>query len=446
MKRYSRLPFFVLLGIILIVGIQIVSALEWYGGPIIPIEDTSGVIWSQTYDGSGRDVCYDLVETQGGEFTMTGKTGLEEMVGLGTLWLVHTNSEGQCLWNYTYTQDESQGNSVVECSSGGYAVAGWIGHWAPDPKTWLVRTDADGNHMWNYTYGDGWAEDLIECPDGGFAFLGSTRSVGVGGYADYYLIRTDVDGNVLWEYNYGYDQGELGNGLALCDDGGFIMVGTSYSFGTNPCILSIRTDSNGNILWNATYSVPESYSYARAVIPLETGFLVAGHTTLGGTWVFQIDTDGNVIWDRKYIQQMFQGISETSVNLDLYSISKCASGGYVIVGQGTKTYSPGIYYEEWACMMRIDENGNFLWSQAFTPSERDEFYAVIECSEGGFAVGGTSAIGSPSDSVNMNMWLLRLADQEPMNTTRIIAGASGIGFALLVGLVILRRREKWPGL
>lgn len=97
-------------------------------------------------------------------------------------------------------------------------------------------------------------------------------------------------------------------------------------------------------------------------------------------------------------------------------------------------------------MMRIDEKGNFLWSQAFTPSERDDFYAVIECSDGGFAVGGMTAIGSPSDSVQLNMWLLRVADQEPINMTRTIAGMSGIGFALIVGLVILRRREKWPSL
>ena len=224
------------------------------------------------------------------------------------------------------------------------------------------------------------------------------------------------------------------------------MVGTSYSFGANPCILFIRTDSDGNNLWNATYSVPESDSYGYTVIPLETGFLIAGRTTFGGIWIFRIDTNGNVIWDHKYLQQMFQGVGEVFVNLDFHSISKCTNGGYVIVGTGVKEYSPGMYYQEWACMMRIDENGNFLWSQSFTPSERDELYAVIECSEGGFAVGGMTAIGSPSDSVNLNMWLLRVADQEPINTTRLIAGVSGVGFALLVGFVILRRREKWPGL
>jgi hypothetical protein len=99
--------------------------------------------------------------------------------------------------------------AVVDVSSGGLAAAGSTnvyddGSGYGGPKnTILVRTGATGTTAWvkNFGYrnddgGNTGAIDLVETSDGGFAIL--ARS----GYAyAMYVIRTDADGNVLWEKN-----------------------------------------------------------------------------------------------------------------------------------------------------------------------------------------------------------------------------------------------------
>ena len=60
--------------------------------------------------------------------------------------------------------------------------------------------------LWNRTFGGtgyDYAEEIIECSDGGFAIIGSTQSFGAGSY-DAWLIHVDADGNHLWNHIYGY--------------------------------------------------------------------------------------------------------------------------------------------------------------------------------------------------------------------------------------------------
>ncbi|MEJ2271025.1 MAG: hypothetical protein P8X91_00745, partial [Candidatus Bathyarchaeota archaeon] len=59
--------------------------------------------------------------------------------------------------------------------------------------------------MWSQTYGSENQEVahwIVETSDGGYAISGYTNSFGDGSY-DSWLIKTDVNGNMLWNKTYG---------------------------------------------------------------------------------------------------------------------------------------------------------------------------------------------------------------------------------------------------
>jgi len=109
----------------------------------------------------------------------------------------HTNSSAELAngWSKTYGGPDADGAiSLVLTSDGGYALAGMTESFgAGGDDFWLVKTDSYGNIKWNQTYG-GTNRDygfcLVQTSDGGYAFAGSTSSLGAGN-SDVWLVKTD---------------------------------------------------------------------------------------------------------------------------------------------------------------------------------------------------------------------------------------------------------------
>ena len=91
-------------------------------------------------------------------------------------------------------------------------------------------------------------------------------------------------------------------------------------------------------------------------------------------------------------------------------------------------------------LFRVDDSGNLLWDQAYSRSDRDELYAIVECSDGGFALAGQTAVDW--EEGDFDFWLLRVADTPSMPFPRIIGIGLGLGFAVILAIVVLRRRKK----
>ena len=67
--------------------------------------------------------------------------------------------------------------------------------------------------------------DVKPLADGGFIMVGSTTSFGQGD-RDVYLVRTDSLGNQQWSRHYGYGGDDVGVSLALNPDNGFTICGS----------------------------------------------------------------------------------------------------------------------------------------------------------------------------------------------------------------------------
>jgi hypothetical protein len=116
----------------------------------------------------------------------------------------------------------------------------------------MVKTDASGNAQWSKTYGGAnveWATSLVQTSDGGYAIAGYTTSFGGGGL-DFWLVKTDAEGNAQWSQTYGGTLNDAASIMTKTADGGFAIVGFTYSFAIGDSDLwLVKTDSEGNMQW-----------------------------------------------------------------------------------------------------------------------------------------------------------------------------------------------------
>ena len=121
--------------------------------------------------------------------------------------------------------------------------------------------------------------NLQQTSDGGFILIGYTASIG-NGKLDSWLIRTDSEGNELWDKTYGGHNNDFGvSVIQLTDDDGIIMLGSTESFGRGKSdLVIIQTDDSGNGLWLETFGgIKEEYG-ASIQQTMDGGYIVSGYT------------------------------------------------------------------------------------------------------------------------------------------------------------------------
>jgi len=267
---------------------------------------------------------------------------------------------------------------------------------------------------------DDFFKSIVECADGGFIAVGATKSFGAGNN-DVLIVRTDRNGNVRWSRTIGTTGNDIGNGVALVDDHGFMIVGsTNFYHNGNDDALIIRTDSNGVVLWSKTYgdTLPDIAEY---IMRTSDGkYIVGGSSYDSIAYVSQdalqmkIDSLGNVVWER---------IVGASFYESYYSSVELPGGNLVNVGFTDNGVSGGV-------MEKVASNGTSIWRKKFGGNGNDFFYDVALGLNGKLmAVGTTASFGAGGYDV-----LLVAVDSIPTSASVVsrTAGTSGTEFAYAI--------------
>ena len=293
--------------------------------------------WIQTYWSTNNNISGRIVkQTDDGGYIVTG--GVKESNDYD-VYLIKTDADGNEQWSQTYGGTEGdEGVCVQQTSDGGYIISAStksFGNGLGD--VYLIKTDADGNEQWSQTYGGtendgGWG--VQQTSDGGYIISASTNSFGNGGY-DYWLIKTDLNGDSIWTQTYGGTSSEYAGVIQQTSDGGYVVVGGGDMDDEGAWL--IKTDINGDSVWTQTCTAG---SWVRCVQQTSDAGYVLGGTTSSYPedpeyYLIKINENGEEQWYQTYGEDCY----EDPVNLDTdycldwgFWVEQTSDGGYIMSG------------------------------------------------------------------------------------------------------------------
>ena len=221
------------------------------------------------------------------------------------------------------------------------------------------------------------------------------------------LRKIDFDGNEIWRKNYdSYDNTHDSIGKIIkTSDNGYIMAGgrlyVNYeeNHGTKDFLI-IKVDSQGDEVWRLIYD-DGGYDYANSILENEDGSFYVGGTTNQGSGFFdycliKIDDSGEILWEQKY---------GGTGNDPLYEIKKFSNGDLLLTGY-TESFNSSEFSDAW--LIRVDANGNEIWSNTYSRNNASSNYgyASVISNEGDIYL----LISHTEDSFGNRLSLLKIND------------------------------------
>jgi predicted secreted protein len=196
---------------------------------------------------------------------------------------------------------------------------------------------------------------------------------------------------------YGGTNNEWGYSLVETSDGGYAIAGETYSYGAGGSdFWLVKTDPAGNAQWNQTYGGTDWDEGFSVVETSDGGYVITGYTNsygAGNTDVWLIKTDAS---GTMLWTRTYGGTSGEWG----YSVVETSNGGYAITGT-TLSYGAGGY-DVW--LIKTDASGTAQWTRTYGGTDHDYGYSVVETSDGGYVITGyTNSYGAG----NTDVWLVK---------------------------------------
>ncbi|MFX1251698.1 MAG: hypothetical protein ACFFCZ_08810 [Promethearchaeota archaeon] len=235
--------------------------------------------------------------------------------------------------------------------------------------------------VWAETYGglsDDVALAVIQTRDGGFAFVGSTGSYGAG-RSDAWVVKTDATGEIEWNLTYGGRNWDRFVGIVQTSDGGFVLAGDTDSTRSHDAFL-MKIDVTKELIWSKIYGGTASDGINTVIQTNDGGFVLAGYTYSYGEGrgdAWVVKTDAT---GEIEWHQAYGGREFDIAN----SIIQTSDGGFLLAGS-TDSYGAG---RSDAWVVKTDVTGKLVWNQIYGGLDGEQADAVIQTSDGGFVLAG----------------------------------------------------------
>lgn len=254
------------------------------------------------------------------------------------------------------------------------------------------------------------ASSIAIAADGGFILAGSTI-LPEEDFTDVLIIKTDKYGEVLWTTTFGGDDNESASAILPTPDGGYLVAATTASFGAGgQDIYIIKIDADGTEKWHKTYGdVLDDRATAMVRAP-NGGYLIVGAT--------QKDVTGR---DAYVLRIDEQGNKLWSKNYGgnggeiAHDVQVTRDGNYIIVGSTTSSGAGqfDVY------LFKIDDNGNVQWEKTYGGDIWDIGFSVQQTDDNGFVVAGyTTSFGAQA----RDFYLIKTDEMGNLQWSKVFGG------------------------
>jgi hypothetical protein len=319
---------------------------------LIKTNEIGDTLWTKAFGGDNYDFGSSVQQTSDGGYITSGWTN---SYGFNGIYLIKTSDLGDTIWTKKFNGN-TQNSSVQQTSDGGYVVIGTIITEENSCDVYLVKTDSYGDTIWTKKFGGEYYDaghSVCQTFDGGYIVTGY-KEINEGSSSDLYLIKTDINGDSSWIRTFGGISYDRGNSVKQTADGGFIVTGYTRIYGTgDKDLYLLRTNANGDIIWSNSFGgIEDDYGFS-VCQTLDDGFIVVGSTKSFGNggydvYIIKTDQNGEAIWDRQYGGEKDDFGSSVQLTDD---------GGYIITGS-TESFGNGDVDSPDVYLIKTDSEGN----------------------------------------------------------------------------------------
>lgn len=347
--------------------------------------------------------------------------------------IIKYNSNGEKIWERYFAGDGSAEDSddeaiaLVTDSKGSVIVTGLSNSRGTGYDFCTVKYTGDGQLLWvKYFDGQAGQDDYVKGiktdQKGNIIISGTSR--GIISNQDFCTVKYDAEGNELWNANYN----GLGGNLTVNEDevsaleadasGSIYVTGYSYGAGTDKDFLTIKYDSEGNVIWTSRINNeniqkgPAFIDESKAIaLDKDLNVYLTGVTVSpsGNSDYFtvKLNSRGQISWARNFNSGDF-GFSQD----EAADIAVDIKGNVYVTGSVMKLgFERSCGSNMNFATIKYTSEGNFKWVKEFNGSERfensdDIAKAISLDGKGGLFVMGESM----GNGVDMDFCLIKYSE------------------------------------
>ena len=296
---------------------------------------------------------------------------------------------GKQLWKREYDTG-SEGFGIKYLDDNSILIVGSLLTASQEKNLWLAKLSQDGSLLWQQNFGGTSSDtgrDVIELENGGFMLIGTTGSFGAGS-ADMFVVKTDADGNETWSRTFG--GAELDGGSELIQTSSFevALLGFTGSFGAGDRDIYLQTVStDGDSLASFTIGgngYEESQAIARTS---DGGFVLSNHSAsqepLHSVLATRLNANFQTEWEFEF--------GTNSAHEGGEGVLADSEGTFVFIG---RTNSFGN--EEQVYLIKTNSAGEILEELDYGEVGDQRGNDIIE-HDGSYYICGTSTVNGNSD-------------------------------------------------
>lgn len=303
---------------------------------LLRVDSSGNQKWFKVYNHPGWECGYQVKETPDHNYLVIGST---RSFGAGgsDVYLFKSDTNGKQLWKKTFggAKDDA-GTSIDLTSDNGYIIGGQTRSFSEQADFYLIKTDSSGNLIWEKTFGgtkDDIGYSVKETFDKGYIIVGQSNSFTTSpdSYV-IYLVKTDSKGETVWTKTYPYSESRWNHGFSVqtTPDRGYIIVGSTWPSNKRyNDLLVIKTDEKGNVLWQKTFGDTNDNIGKGVNLTADGGYIITGYTCSLGlflpkAWLLKLNSKGESLWAKT-----FPGKGQSWS----FSVMQTSDYGYIMAGR-----------------------------------------------------------------------------------------------------------------
>lgn len=287
------------------------------------------------------------------------------------------------------------------------------------------------------------AKSVKQTKDGGYIVCGNSDSndfdfTGNHGVSDACIMKLDQTGSLEWTKLLGGSNNDLANDIIQTPDGGYIMVGKTYSDdgdvdghhgGFDAWV--VKLNNSGTVEWQKPLGGTGT-DEARAIeLTMDGGYILAARTdsddgdvdgTHNGTfdyWIVKLDSTGNIVW-----QKSLGGNNKD----EIWSVRTTSDQGYIFCGESWSNDGDvsGAHGNIDIWVVKTDSLGTIEWQNALGGSGADIGCTVEESVDGYYVTGlaGSTDGDITSHHGFIDGWVIKLDKNGEIVWQRALGGSA----------------------